>query len=181
MKIEEMKKILVKYGDFMDADPAVGVEDILDIDEAFHQICQLFPKSPDNPEGYEVKISQADLSEIKQGLKEISEGKVIPLSQLEVKGDEGDEGELLTPNEAKKAVQDYRRILELNGHRPTTEDSRYAIKFAQRDLTASIERGKCQERIRYREAVILTIISDMFSPQTRDKIKQALKKQEGVK
>ena len=30
-------------------------------------------------------FSSSDLSEIKQGLKEISEGKVIPLSQLEKK------------------------------------------------------------------------------------------------
>lgn len=34
-------------------------------------------------EGDSLHFSSSDLSEIKQGLKEISEGQVIPLSQLE--------------------------------------------------------------------------------------------------
>lgn len=38
---------------------------------------------------------------------------------------------LLSDEEMIKEVREYRRILELNGHRPTTADSRYAIAFSQ--------------------------------------------------
>jgi len=39
--------------------------------------------------------------------------------------------------EMSKAITERRRILELNGHKPTPQDARYAIAVAQRDLTRS--------------------------------------------
>jgi len=44
---------------------------------------------------------------------------------------------LLTMIEMSKAITERRRILELNGHKPTPQDARYAIAVAQRDLTRS--------------------------------------------
>ena len=39
----------------------------------------------------------------------------------------------ISPNEMAKAIREYRTVLELNGHRPTTQDSRDAIAQAQLD------------------------------------------------
>lgn len=41
-KFEDVKKIL-------------GVFDEFNVEKTAHQICQLFPRSEDNPEGYEIK------------------------------------------------------------------------------------------------------------------------------
>lgn len=49
------------------------------------EICRHFPRSPDNPDGYEPKLSPSVISKIRQGLKEISEGRIVPLNQLEPK------------------------------------------------------------------------------------------------
>jgi len=68
------------------------------------QICRLFPKSPDNPDGYEPKP---------------------------------DEGRLLTDEEC--SLVELRMGESLNWCQP--------ILKAQRDLTASIIRDECQERI----------------------------------
>ncbi len=43
----------------------------------------------------------------------------------------------LTPSEIDNAIRDYRQVLRLNGHNPTTIDSRMAI--AQAQLEADIE------------------------------------------
>ena len=51
----------------------------------------------------------------------------------------------ISPQEAIKAIAEYRRVLVLNGHRPNTEDSRMAVAQAQLDYCEEEHKTKVQE------------------------------------
>ncbi len=51
----------------------------------------------------------------------------------------------ISPNETVKAICDYRRVLELNGHKPTTQDSRDAVAQAQLEADQKDHNKKVRE------------------------------------
>ncbi len=150
-KTEEVKKILKTY-------------DVLRLtgDGMAKEICQLFPKSVDNLDGYEPNITD---------------------------GSYRDWTRLLTMVERSTAITERRRILELNGHKPTTQDDRYAVALAQlaKDIQweaefLPIKDAECQARVEK----IKKWVEDNLLPYAYDGSPDRLRwqefwKQEGIK
>lgn len=135
--IEEVKKILEKHDGVVVIETDVGnirgvVEDAYE--EVAQQVCQLFPRSPDNPDGYELKPEL------------VPEG-AMPIMQRDKDGNEWLVGYWASepkPDEGRFITEDD--LPWLYGF-TVTEGNIYSILEAQDAKTASIKDAECQERV----------------------------------
>lgn len=127
--LEEVKNYAAKWFDKgREHGNALMTKDMLtELEEEGEQICQLFPKSEDNPDGYEPKA----ISSAQSGEGCLSSANTIRATHSEPKANEG----LLTEIEKVLAVD---REMERTKDCPSKmRDYSVIIATAQRDLTVS--------------------------------------------
>lgn len=86
-----------------------------------------------------------------------------------------DSSRLLTMVEMSKAITERRRILELNGHKPNTQDARFAVAQAQRDLTASETLKAVGEWLRNHGRLRAGYLDPLLDSYDYEKLYKALK------